>query len=279
MTLNDLRQEVAALGFEGEIENSEVLTHAAKRALGTLYTEYGVICDGRIIRNVRKPVFHVERIDVSANEEELSAFGVCYSFTTVGRGYYTITDKTRTRSAAFTKDGEVHRGYIEGGEGAVFRFYSNYACSIHDLAVFDCLPGASVTDIPIWSPVSEYNVKTKFSDFASFASPPMNDRGDLIDTVKASGTNLLIPREFSGRINFKYKKSVPSLGTSGGAYIDLPLECEHLFPLLVAFYVWLDDDPEKAMTYMSLFREGLAAVKVYTRRSFDNEYRDVTGWA
>ena len=175
MTLNDLKQEVASLGFESEIENSEVLIRAAKRALGTLYTEYSVICNARINRNMRKPSFHAERIDILSDRHELSVRGACYSFTTTGRGYYTITDKAKTTSKSFATDGEIHRGFIEGGDGATIRFNSNYTCSVLNLAVFDSLHGVSIDDIPLWTPIIEYDLRHKFPDFGSFVCPPKDD--------------------------------------------------------------------------------------------------------
>ena len=61
--------------------------------------------------------------------------------------------------------------------------------------------------------------------------------------------------------------------------LDIPSELEHLVALVTASYVWLDDDPEKAQYYMSLYREGMSALKIYTRRAVDTAFTDATGWA
>ena len=61
--------------------------------------------------------------------------------------------------------------------------------------------------------------------------------------------------------------------------LDIPKELESLVPLLAAAYVWLDDDADKAQYYMSLYRDGMSAVKLYTRRAVDTGFENATGWA
>ena len=39
------------------------------------------------------------------------------------------------------------------------------------------------------------------------------------------------------------------------------------------------DDPEKAQYYMSLYRDGMSGVKLYTRKNVDTKFNDVTRWA
>ena len=279
MTLNDLKKEVASLGFESEVENADAFILAAKRALRTLYTEYTVLGKDRIIIEKRVPVLHIEHIELSSDKVEIPINGRCFSFTATGRGSYSVKDGYKTRFYPIRNEGERHRGIIEGGTSGVLEFSTDYTCAVYDLAVFDRLYGQSTSDVPIYTPFTEYDLKGRIPSLSSLTAPPSDDFGRTITRISASGTKLCIPRDFSGAINLSYKKSAPDLSGNSGEIIDVPPECEHLLPLLVSFYVWLDDDPEKAAAYMSLFREGLSAVKLFTRPAFDNKYRDVTGWA
>lgn len=278
MTLNDLKEEVASLGFETELENSEGFTFALKRALRSLYAEYDVIGNERFYIERKNPSFHVERLEISSLNTEIELSGLCYSFTTVGTGSYTIRTAATSKTKSFNRDGEVHRGFIEGGH-CVISFCTNYSATVYDLAVFEKSYGPALSDVPVYSQLTEYDLKEKIPKISSLLCPPKDDSGNIIAGISVSGTKLFIPRGFSGAVNVRYKRAAPDLPTLQSSEIDMPSECEHLLALLVAFYVWLDDDPEKANIYMSLFREGLMALKHYKRDSFDAGYSDVLGWA
>ena len=78
----------------------------------------------------------------------------------------------------------------------------------------------------------------------------------------------------------KYRcKPLFDIDTELDGELDIDPECEHLLALLSASYIWLDDDAEKAQYYMSLYREGMASLKLYSTRCVNAEYEDVTGWA
>ena len=278
MTLNDLKEEVISLGFETDLENSDSFTFALKRALKSLYAEYDVIGNSRIYIERRKPSFHLERLEISRDNTEIELSGLCYSFTTVGVGSYTVTGGITSKTKAFNRDGEVHKGFIEGGH-CVITFYTNHSATVYDLAAFSETYGPALSSIPVYSQLTECDLKEQVADIGSLVCPPKDDSGCIIPGISVSGTKLFIPRSFSGPVNIRYKRAAPAPPSLSTTEIDIPSECEHLLALLVSFYVWLDDDPEKANLYMSLFRDGLMALKHYTRKSFDASYADVLGWA
>jgi hypothetical protein len=49
-------------------------------------------------------------------------------------------------------------------------------------------------------------------------------------------------------------------------------------PLLVASYVWLDDEPAKASYYLSLYREQEALIKAEEKRLNPITIKNVNGW-
>ena len=89
-----------------------------------------------------------------------------------------------------------------------------------------------------------------------------------------------VPYEYAGEIILEYRKKAPAVSINApDAELDIPSELEHLVALVTASYVWLDDDPEKAQYYMSLYRDGMSGVKLYTRKNVDTKFNDVTRWA
>jgi hypothetical protein len=91
---------------------------------------------------------------------------------------------------------------------------------------------------------------------------------------------ITLPDSFVGDAFVCYKPSPKTLSIDNGDYpLDIPEYTTHLLPLLTAFFVFLDDDSEKAEYYMSLYRS--EAIKILRAYAFsqNNTYQDVTGWA
>jgi hypothetical protein len=88
-----------------------------------------------------------------------------------------------------------------------------------------------------------------------------------------------IPSDFSGKITLTYKRGAKNVTGIADEKILVPEGCGHLVALLAASYIWLDDDSEKAEYYMSLYREGMSAVKYYNRLQIGANYLSTNGWA
>ena len=67
-------------------------------------------------------------------------------------------------------------------------------------------------------------------------------------------------------------------GLDGDERIDVPEELAELLPLAVASFVWLDDDPEKAQYYMSLYKDGIGTLRRFHPRELGSSYV-TNGWA
>ena len=109
---------------------------------------------------------------------------------------------------------------------------------------------------------------------------PKNELGRDIAGASVHANTLSVPSDYCGRIRVKYRKSIPDINPDEpDSPIDLPEEYHSLLPLLTASYVWLDDDADKAQYYMSLYREGMSALKIYANTEINPSYVDVVGWA
>ena len=77
------------------------------------------------------------------------------------------------------------------------------------------------------------------------------------------GAKLRLPIAESGTYEVIYEKAPSRFKNEKDDDEDLPLDgdlCE-LVPLLVASYVWLDDEPDKAQHYGALYRTAKAEIR------------------
>ena len=111
-------------------------------------------------------------------------------------------------------------------------------------------------------------------------APPKDTLGNLIRGAFSDGLYVTLPDSFVGDVVITYRPMPEEVSLdSGDESVDIPPYAEHLLPLLTSFFVHLDDDPEKAETYMSVYRNEAKRIWMTYSPSQENSYIDVTGWA
>lgn len=125
-----------------------------------------------------------------------------------------------------------------------------------------------------------FDIRSKASDVMFITSAPMDYSGCIIKGAHTDGYLITLPDDFSGDAFIHYKPAAKKVSIDNvEEEIDVPEYASHLLPLLTSFFVFLDDDSEKAEYYMSLYRsEVLKILRTYSL-SRNNTYSDVTGWA
>ena len=121
----------------------------------------------------------------------------------------------------------------------------------------------------------------------SFVCPPIVDatrgEGFVLNEnyfVEEVG-KLLIPASAKGVFNICYNRKPKALDSADSEMveiIDLPDELCAILPNLIASYIWVDDEPEKAQYYLSLYREQVAEIMQKEKVMRPVVYRNVTGW-
>ena len=95
MTLNDIKKEVAHLGFESESAVDSSIESAVRRALSTIYTEHGTRALGRIYQNLPTPTRHISMIvHEPGGEEVITLEDNTYAFVICGTGRFELTDES-----------------------------------------------------------------------------------------------------------------------------------------------------------------------------------------
>ena len=273
MTYKQLYAEVAALGFEGEIENQPALLFSANRALkslAALMPAYGTVT---LIQRAFTPLSHIPELNyVPGKEITVPLRGAVFSFKFSGAG--TVTLKERHRVSPFFMDSPYteFRKYLLDGEGELV-LSGNIAFTIKDLACFPYVLGTSEADIPLIAPHRSY-------DFFGFTTLPTDEHGRTIAGSYFRDETLFIPSDYEGEIHLIYHR-VPREITSDApnAPIDLSPSMTHLLALLTAAYLWIDDDSAKSQFYMQMYMEGVRDLRIRRPSAADTAIVDTHHWA
>lgn len=278
MTLNELRQEVAALGFENEIEPNAAFISAVRRALSTIYNEKDVRASVKLIQEPLYPIKRIERLEHKAGVSlKIDCEGEAYCMVVSGKGNFTLRMEGFQEDLSFNANRKIFKGFFLTPATLEFKGVLDY--TVHDLCFYAGVPGEE-DKIPFYGRETEYKMDNLVEDFLGFISLPTDSTGKEISGARIEGVSMFLPYEYSGEICLTYRKAAPEISADElDEEIELPRDIRHLPALLVASYIWLDDDSEKAQYYYGMYREGMAAAKLYGSRQGTSEYIDVLRWA
>lgn len=277
MTVNELIDEVCALGFESILDGDAAFLTCANRALRLIFSERGVEGSTKILINNQKPNFRLEHYYHSPSEAyTLKVCGAALSFRYQGRGSYTLKSGTEKVSRDFSSFSGEAREFINGE--AELCFFGPFSFDIFDLAVFDSIFDTERDSIPIFSERVNVDLRKRIPDLLSLSRVPTDSNGKELVSVSAAGGCLTVDAGFCEAVTLYYKRMPKKILIDSEEAIDIPSECEHLLPLLTASYLWLDDDAEKAQYYLALYREAMNQLKRYTPSSINPKYNDVLRW-
>lgn len=267
--------EVAALGFEKEIEADTALLSSVKRAQRRIFTERAVYSTVRLAPTEAKPALYIKKIAHAPGEVHLFSLGEStYSFRVSGTGSFTVGGKEYSFDGNMT----VFRGYATEGDELVFR--GDFLYTVYDLSVYRGVFAATSEDIRLKGEELVFDLAELTDDFLAFAELPSDMRGRAIKGARFSGSRLYLPESSEGVVNISYRRrpkspTVDSLDEE----LDIPTETETLLPLLTASYLWLDDDREKAEYYLNAYREEMAILRRYISPAAGRGYDVPNGWA
>lgn len=276
MTYNDLCEEIKELGFEVDLDAPSRMLAAAKRALREIYTVRPIFKNAIIYQRIPRPISRKKEIACRAGEEISVPYSSAraFSFRSSGEGYVTVKENGEERTLSFSGLNSVTKAFLHGEGELIFK--GDYSFTVSELAIFGEISSGSTEDIPLYAMPREYNMAELVEGFISLASPPSDSIGNVISGASLCGNTLTVPFDFSGDI-FLTCKSGSELSETGR--IDIPAECEPLLALLTASYYWLDDDPEKAQYYRSLYHEGMTSLRYNNRGRLNSNVATGNGWA
>lgn len=304
MKVQELYRQVAALGFEDSLENSarNRFYYTANRALLQISAVRPLI---KSIVLKHRPLNNL-LIDSNAERDvkesvEFEAVGAkAYYFEFEGSGTATIEyfDGEKWELVAGTIDLNYGTNHIKKGiikpdgnitANSVRLIFQNhgYILRVKNVALYGDIYSDNVELIPNNEDYIRYDLGSLVDDFNGLHAPLMKDDGSFVKVGDGydveSNRIVLVSRENTGVFRALYKHKPKAIDFSSDPQdnideIDLDDDLVSLMPLLMASYLWLDEEPEKAQYYLSLYREGVSNIR--------NDVRDMSpvtittnGWA
>ena len=277
MTLNELKSAVSALLSETVSERDPVFLGATNRSLEMLFTELPSLKRVTLPVTDTASVITAEKIEHSGGEKlSLSLTGDAYSFKVSGAGSYTLRDKRGEIKREFDTPLSSFRGFIEGGSAEII-FEGDYRYTVFLLTVFEGVCGKRLEDIPDTANGGVIRADDYADDILSFSELPRDLSGRVISGARIEGRGIVFPRGFSGLATLCYERR-PEPVTESTSVIDADPDAVTILPFLVAYFLTLENDGERAGEYLSVAEGSIK--KILSRRVLGgNEYADVTGWA
>lgn len=125
-----------------------------------------------------------------------------------------------------------------------------------------------------------FNLNERVKNPLIIISAPTDSSGKTINGAYTDGYTVTLPETFVGSVFILYKAMPEEVSLdSGDDEIEIPPYASHLLALLCASFVLLDDEPEKAEYYMSIYQSEANKLRRLYSLSKSNTYTDVTGWA
>lgn len=304
MKVSELYKAVAQLGFEDSLESDERFIYAANRALlqvSALRPATGVctinhrvldnmICEDTLSPVAKTDVLIFEAQDVRAYYFEADGNGTAHIelFDAEEETWKLIGDVSLDSNGAYKayrgfirRDGNFVEGYIR------LKFTGEYLYSVKNVAMYRYVYSNLEKDIPEYGAFARYDISALVDDFLSLASPPIQEASSRTYLNQGydveNGRVLLFPKSESGVYQVIYNRKPTPISVDTEAIdneddIDLDEELCALLPVLIASYIWMDDEPEKAEYYLMLYRERAADIERRIISTKPVNIKSVNGW-
>ena len=298
MTVAELYDHVSRLGFESSLEDARQFYTTTNRAVLQVNALRPAIRSCEINHS---PLPNLLSDSVSPKDTTfIAAAPRAYYFEADGTGYFYLEElaesewkiigegelernggKFTPKHGLIKKDGEWVDGSVR------LRIESNYTCNVRNVALYGAVRSDKEADVPPFGAYTRYDMNEIVDDFLAFSSPPIKpedgyERMSLGYEIEGKNT-ILFPTDVSGVYTVLYEHMPSSLEYSPKPYeddtaIDLDDDLCVALPLLVAAYVWMDDEQVNTSYYMDLYRE-MSVNIVRNRKSVATSVvRDVYGW-
>lgn len=280
MKYQELISTVARLGFETEIEDDVAFRGAVSRGLYTIFNDRPTLKHRTIIKRDYGNIPLCGLFTHDPRHPEVFALpddGTAFSFKIYGDGYYTMSDGEVVTDVEISGEGDAVKAFYK--KGARITFGGDTSYTVTSLSAFKNSFSNSISDIPVAADAGVIIISERIPDFLAPEDPPKDNRGGIIAGAEIEGDRLILPDDFVGEVHLTYRRkpAIP-VGVSLNEDIDIPAECTELLPLIVASYIWLDDEPERAQYYLSLYKDGINGIRRFASRQVSPSY-ETNGWA
>ena len=295
MLLGTLKQNIAHLGFAKDLEevDSEISEDVFFSSLNkAVYTLNGIRPRMSVYSFFPRNLGIAECFDTKVHKGSdlvISVpFCVSYTFLAHGKGHFSIKadgNETPIVEKDFSA-GERLCDYIGKRNDVVVTFSGDFLYTISEFALYTEAVSDRAEDIPAYREWQEYDLKNCVDDFQSLQGFKIEGNGkELIDgkdyRISSDGKIFLPRTSFDGteyRLTYQRTLRQYSEDDDDHTEIDLDEDIAQLLVNLVAFYVLLDDEPQKAAQYFNIYQAEKAEIMAKERKLSVPAIRRMCDW-
>lgn len=291
MTVSELYNQVAGLGFETSLEDDSRFVYAANRSLLQInsirpatrtYTIYHSPLGNVASICSFDPIERREDLCFEANDArsfffECNGNGIAY-IDAWQDGAWNPIDYVEL--SAPMRAFKQYRGFIKFENNFVngrvrIRFVGIHLYAVKCVALYLDVYSDDVEDIPAYEPFTRYDISKLTDDFLALDSPPIQEAENSVLLGNHYGIEddriILLPHDMHGSFNVHYKHLPQRISIdqyeapNSPQIIDLDDDLSALMPNLVAAYIWAEDEPQLAEYYLTLYQQQAAAIEAKSR--------------
>lgn len=279
MTILDLKKEVEALGFASVGDLDDSLVSTANRALRMIRTCHPKRKRGEVVFLPRDAIVAFAPVAGEGSEISLSVPKGRLVMKIRGEGKYLVRIGNEQLTFRFFRDTEsLAVNFPEDGE---LIFTEDSVFCAWDIAL---LPGVALPfedAISFTGEAISFDLKRIFPDFLYLIDIPKNIDGRRIESLTLpDAAHLTVPLSYRGVITFFYSARAEEItvDSADGDTVDIDDELSPLLPLLISYFLWIEENPDMAGLYLSEYEKLSRTIR---QRAIPGEigYSDVSGWA
>lgn len=302
MRVQELYEQVAGLGFEKSLEDEDWFYQAANRALLQVNYLRPAISSYVINHKPMKNLIDGSFTPVERSEDLIyeATDAKAYYFQADGIGKVVI--EKYNSAGTWSRIGEVdlnatrrfneYYGFIRDGKQFVsgpvrLRFTGDYLYSVKCVAMYQHVYSDDAADIPAYEAYTRYDMTSLVDDFLTLSSPPITEDEEYKrlsgDYDVEGGRVILLPYSVTGCFKVLYNRRPKELINNGSAQdddsvLDLDEELCSLIPVLIASYIWLEDEPDRAQYYYSQYQARAGEILARERNLSPVQIKSCNGW-
>ena len=293
MKLKELYNAVALLGFENEIDEEDTFYPALNTALHDIFRMVPIkrrallahYPPDTLLVDTEKTLYSGGVLSFKAEGAkayyiEISGKGVITFADESGKGINGVPDVDFEKIYGY----RIIKGFCRKSDGGFpselcITINAKTLCKVKAIAIYGDMASDSVDDIPAPDKYTVYNLERIIPDLSMLSARPKWEGGDTLKDFFLEGNMLSVPREYKGDIELTYTPKIESYTVNDkDKDIELPDEYMGALKLLIASYVWLDDNASRAQYYKGLYNEEIALISAKHRDLNPIKYESVNNW-
>lgn len=279
MTIHELKKEVEALSFSGLRVADDSLIYTANRALKMIHTYHPKTKRAELGFFPEEAILHRDVMVGEGTEVSLSVPAGVLKMKLQGQGQYIVKYGNKSINYRFAQTlDNVELVFPQDGE---LKFTADSVFCAWDISVY------GRNGFPYESAVKRVgdhlilDLKEVFPDLLYLSDTPREIGGNIIRGLVVTNTShLMLPKGYRGVISLSYRASPSPISEDNRDtdVIDIAEELTPLLPLLVTYFLCLDDEPDIAKTYLSEYEKASREIQKL-KNKMPAEYVDVNNWS